>query len=72
MVTHKVGDLVLMETFTVSGEVRIYLGIIKKIDDGMTTCFIEWHDGEHDWYSSETVDEMKSELRAYYAIHSKA
>ena len=62
------GELVLMVLRTYERRYQ-YLGIIKKIDGGMRidtkTYLVEWDDGEDNWYSDDTIDEMKLELRTY-------
>lgn len=74
MVEHKVGDLVLM-VVAPFGKRFQYLGIIKKIDDGIRigtkTYFVEWDDGQDNWYSSETIEEMKSDLWTYYESQNR-
>ena len=74
MVEHKVGELVLMVLRTYERRYQ-YLGIIKKVDDGMMigtkAYFVEWNDGPDNWYSSESIEEMKSDLWTYYETQNR-
>ena len=74
MVEHKVGELVLMVLRTYERRYQ-YLGIIKKVDDGMRidtkTYLVEWDDGQDNWYSSESIEEMKADLWTYYESQNR-
>ena len=75
MVEHKVGELVLMRVAGAFGKPFEYLGIIKKVDDAMRigefVYFVEWNDGQDNWYSSESIEEMKSDLWTYYESQNR-
>ena len=66
MVTHKVGELVLM-AFTIYDKPVRLLGVIKKVHEQIKfrSHLVEWFDGTDSWYSSESIEEMKSDLWSY-------
>ena len=74
MVKHKVGDLVLMVLKTYERRYQ-YLGIIKRVDDAMRVqdfvFLVEWDDGQENWYSSESIEEMKADLWTYYESQNR-
>ena len=74
MVTHRVGELVLL-AFTVYNKPIKILGVIKKIDSGFEigtqTCCVEWFDGAEQWYTSEGIEEMKSDLWSYLEAQNR-
>ena len=68
------GELVLMALTNFSKPVY-FLGIIKKVDDGImigTKAYcVEWNDEQDNWYSSESIEEMKSDLWTYYESQNR-